>query len=208
MIQRIGSNERKVLFKGGVALGYVPTGHIVYSLSKDNVATLYAMPFDLDKLEITGGPIPLLEGVRADAFYSSGTLVYVPSPQSGPAGSERALVWVDRHGKETPIAASPKDYRTPRISPDGTKMAVAFNTGGKSDIWIWDFIRENMTRLTLNESSDFPLWTLDGKRVAFARQGARPRRDLLEIGGRNGGRGKARLGTEPCCDSMFVGPGR
>jgi Tol biopolymer transport system component len=49
-------------------------------------------------------------------------------------------------------------------------MAVAFNTGGKSDIWIWHFIREIMTRLTLNESSDWPLWTLDGKRVAFTRR--------------------------------------
>jgi serine/threonine-protein kinase len=48
-------------------------------------------------------------------------------------------------------------------------MAVAFITGGKRDIWIWDFIRETPTRLTLNESSDFPLWTLDGKRIAFAR---------------------------------------
>ncbi len=168
VIQRIGSNERKVLFKGGVALGYVPTGHIVYALTKDNIGTLYAMPFDLDKLKITGGPIPLLEGFRAYAFFNSGTLVYVPSPQSVAGGSERALVWVDRHGKETPIAASPKDYRNPKISPDGNKMAVAFNAGGKSDIWIWDFLRENMTRLTLNEPREFPLWTLDGKRVAFS----------------------------------------
>jgi Tol biopolymer transport system component len=168
MIQRIGSNERKVLFKGGLAVGYVPTGHIVY-LNTDNAATLYARPFDLEKLETTGGPISLLEGVGAYPSFNLRTLVYAPSPQSGPVGSERALVWVDRHGKETPIAASPKDYLNPRISPDGTKMAVAVNAGGKSDIWIWDFNRENMTRLTLNQSSGFPLWTLDGKRVAFAR---------------------------------------
>ena len=173
VIQRIGSKERKVLLKGSAAFGYVPTGHIIYAVREDNVAiaTFYAIPFDVDKLETSGGPIPLLggESVRPGAFCNSGTLVYVPSPPSLAAGSERALVWVDRHGKETPIAASPKDYRTPGISPDGTKMAVVVYAGLKYDIWIWDFIREIPTRLTLNGSSGWPLWTLDGKRVAFTR---------------------------------------
>jgi Tol biopolymer transport system component len=48
-------------------------------------------------------------------------------------------------------------------------MAVAVYDGGKYDIWIWDFIRELPKRLTLNGSSGWPLWTLDGKRVAFVR---------------------------------------
>jgi serine/threonine protein kinase len=205
VIQQIASNKRKVLFKGGVSYGYVPTGHIVYSLRSSNVSTLYAMPFDLDKLETTGGPIPLLEGVRTAAISPSGTLVYVPSPQSGPLGSERSLVWVDRHGKETPVAASPKDYLTPRISPDGTKMAVVVHSGGKYDIWIWDFIRETMTRLTLNESSGWPLWTLDGKRVAFARGTTSGE---IYWKSADGTGEEEKLGSDPSRNSIFVGPGR
>ena len=80
---------------------------------------------------------------------------------------QRTLVWVDRKGKEEPIAATPNDYRTPRISPDGTKVALTVYSGEKADIWIWDLARETMTRLTFNEASSVPLWTPDGKRIAF-----------------------------------------
>jgi len=57
----------------------------------------------------------------------------------------------------------------PRISPDGTKVALTFHAGDKSDIWIWDILRETMTRLTFSEGSDCPLWTLDGRRIAFSK---------------------------------------
>jgi serine/threonine-protein kinase len=74
---------------------------------------------------------------------------------------------VDRRGKEEPISAAPYDYRAPRISPDGKKLALTIFKDQKSDIWIWDLERETTTRLTLNEASRSPLWTLDGRRIAF-----------------------------------------
>jgi len=101
------------------------------------------------------------------AVSDSGTMVYMPGTVSSSA-SGRTLVWVDRKGKEQPIAAQPNDYRALHISPDGTKVALGINAGNnKSDIWIWDLVRETMTRLTFNENSGPPLWTHDGKRVAF-----------------------------------------
>jgi len=82
--------------------------------------------------------------------------------------NQRILVWVDRKGNETPLPASANDYSYPRLSPDGTKLALTVGYGTKSDIWIWDTGRETMTRLTFTESSSVPLWTLDGRRIAFS----------------------------------------
>jgi len=85
----------------------------------------------------------------------------------GTAASRRNLLWVDRNGEEEPLEAESGDYRNPRISPDGTKVALIVLNGAKSDIWIWDVVNKNMPRLTFNENSGYPLWTLDGQRISF-----------------------------------------
>jgi len=170
VVQSLKSKERKELFPGYTAR-YLPTGHIVYGFE----GNLYAVPFNLDKLEVTGEAVPLVEDVFQTnsllhyAISDSGTLVYVPGRIITTAAlNQRTLVWVDRKGKETPIAVPPKDYRNPKISPDGTKVAFNASTGDKSDIWIWDLVRENLTRLTFNEASYIPVWTPDGRRIAFS----------------------------------------
>jgi serine/threonine protein kinase/Tol biopolymer transport system component len=170
-VQSMESRERKVLFKGDDAR-YLPTGHIVYALENN----LNAVPFNLDTLQATGASVPMVEGVfRAGPLYSpqyaisiSGTLVYVPAAIAL-ASEKRTLVWVDRNGKEEPLATAPSDaYRAFRISPDGTRVALTLDNGSKSDIYIWDLVRETKTRLTFDEGSEYPLWTLDGKRIAFS----------------------------------------
>jgi serine/threonine-protein kinase len=168
IVQSLQSGERKELFAGDSAR-YLSTGHIVYGVENN----LLAVPFDLKTLKVTGGPIPVVEGVwRATAnraphyaVSDSGTLAYIPG-KTGAAG-QRTLVWVDRKGKDVPIAAAPNSYDAPRISPDGTRVALDVGTDNKSDIWILDLLRETMTRLTFNESSECPIWTPDGKRIAF-----------------------------------------
>jgi len=116
---------------------------------------------------VTGGSVPVVEGVISPLHYAisdSGTLTYIPGSV---LSAQRTLVWVDRKGKEQPLAAQPNDYHAPHISPDGTKIALEISTSTyRSNIWIWDLVRETMTRLTFNEAHT-PLWTLDGKRVAF-----------------------------------------
>jgi eukaryotic-like serine/threonine-protein kinase len=170
MVQSLKSGERKELFPGDSAK-YLPTGHIVYALD-DN---LIAIPFNLDRLEVAGAPITKVEGLyfQPAALWNvsdSGTLVYVPGIAATAGLAKQTLVWVNRNGKEEPIAAAPNDYRSPRISPDGTKVALA--VGGKSygvsgDIWIWEIVRETMTRLTF-DTGDTPLWTPDGKQIVFS----------------------------------------
>ena len=170
MVQSLKSGERKELFEGDAAK-YLPTGHIVYAVG----INLFAVPFDLNSLKVVGGPVPIVEGVlRAGggpqyAVSDSGTLVYLPGRARSAATPGRTLVWVNRDGKEEPLPAEPQGYSTARISPDGTKVALQFITGGNYDIWIWDLVRKTMTRLTFDPAADVcPLWTPDGKRIAFA----------------------------------------
>ncbi len=119
------TGEYRVLLRGGSHAQYVATGHLVYG----SEGTLLAVPFDLDRLEVTGTPVPVLQQVvttpvgAADvAIASNGTLVYL----SGRAGTltQGSLVWVDRTGREEPVQAPPRVYLYPRISPDGTRVAL------------------------------------------------------------------------------------
>jgi serine/threonine protein kinase/Tol biopolymer transport system component len=171
-VQAIGARQRKVLFPGQGAR-YLPTGHLVYGIGKD----IFAVPFDPEKLETTGGPVPLVEsiygglnlGAMQYGVANSGTLVYVESTAaaSSAASENTSLVWVDRNGKEEPIDAPPNAYALPKISPDGTKVAV-ITLATRSDIWIFDLVHKTLTRLTFNEGDNtYPIWSLDGKRIAY-----------------------------------------
>ncbi len=167
-VKSLRSGERKELFQGRAAW-YLPTGHIVFRLPGNS--SVFAIPFDSDKLETTGGPAPVVEGVGGLgaqlAVSEAGTMAYIPETGSTPAAG-LILVWVDRHGKEQPLSAPPNAYAFPKISPDGTRVALTANIGGNPDVWIWDFARESLTRITFDEGEDnFPIWTPDGRWIVY-----------------------------------------
>jgi serine/threonine protein kinase/WD40 repeat protein len=171
VMESLETGERKVLIEGAIGVRYYPTGHLIYTIEND----IFAAPFDPDKLEITGGQVPLLEDVFTSTrthydISDSGTLLYIPGTNAatGTSVEQRTLVWVDRNGKEEAIPTPPNDYGLPSISPDGTKVALSANIGDNVDIWVWDFARNTMTRLTFDDAADLaPLWTPDGKRIVF-----------------------------------------
>jgi len=179
VVQPLEGGTRTVLLNGGTNAQVLATGQLVYIHN----ATLLAVPFDATRLTVTGGPIPIVEGVSETANSSagqfaisrSGTMAYVPGTY---AGAERLLVWVDRQGHEQAIAAKPRAYAYPRLSPDNTRVIVA-SADEENDIWSWDLARETLTRLTFGPAQEYyPGWMPDGRRVFF-RSADAGRTDIL-----------------------------
>ena len=165
------TGARKVLVRGGSHAHYVTSGHLVYGAG----GTLRAVPFDLARLETRGTPVPLVADVTTTAFGAvdavvaeDGTLAYVSGGLATGATAPRTLVWVDRQGRETPIPAPLRSYMYPRVSPEGTRVAV-FAADQQLDLWLLDLPRATLTRLTFEPGLDLlPLWTPDGRRLLFA----------------------------------------
>jgi Tol biopolymer transport system component len=178
-VRDLRTGTQKVLLRGGSHGRYVASGlarrslgevgHLVYVAA----GTLRAIPFDPTRLETHGTAVPVPPrlittpyGAGDFAVATDGTFVYVDAP-GGLAANARTLVWVDRTGKEEPIAAPPRAYQHPRLSPDGTRVALS-STDQEIDILVWDLRRTTLTRLTLDPGQDFfPVWTPNGKRIVF-----------------------------------------
>jgi Tol biopolymer transport system component len=168
------TGTRTILVRGGTHAHYVPSGHLVYAAAR----SLRAVPFDLAHLQTRGTPVPVIPDVvttanaAVDAVVAGdGTLAYV----SGSGVIGRTLVWVDRQGRETPIPAPPRPYIYPRLSPDGTRIAV-HAIDQEADLWLWDLGRTKLDRVTFDPGLDaHPVWTPDGRRLIFSseRAGAR-----------------------------------
>ncbi|MGH9256171.1 MAG: protein kinase domain-containing protein [Vicinamibacterales bacterium] len=166
------TGAQKVLVQGGSHAHYVSGGHLVYGVG----GTLRAVAFDLERLEVTGTPVPVLSRVVTTAAGAAnfdvaddGTLVYVVDADDAPASApQRTLAWVDRQGREEVIKAPARAYAYPRLSPDGTQVALDIRDQ-EDDIWIWSFASGTLTRLTFNAGFDrSPAWTPDGRRLVFA----------------------------------------
>jgi serine/threonine-protein kinase len=158
-----------VVITGGTCARYVPTGHLVYAAGQ----ALMAVPFDAATRTTQGTPTTLRDveiatagnGAADFSISASGTLVYIPPLRGFPPSQ---LLWVDREGNEEPLALAPGPYIYPRVSPDGTRVAIDVNLTNR-DIWIWNLERATLARLTDGPTEDMtPIWSPDSRRVFFA----------------------------------------
>jgi serine/threonine-protein kinase len=173
----LADRHRKVVVRGGTSPYYLATsaasGHLVYL----NKATLFAVPFDLDKLEPRGTAVPILDdiarqpnvGIAHLDFSRSGTMVYRRGDQD--AGL-LTVAWLDGAGKTQPLLAKPGVYGRLSLSPDGQRLALNVTEGSTTDIWVYDWQRDTMTRLTFNGTGDGAIWSPDGKYIVFRVPGA------------------------------------
>ena len=177
-VYSLETGEHRILVEGGSNPRYVSTGHIVFARPGSQLVgpgSLLAVPFDLDRLEVRGQPVPVLEGPRVDWFGAAqfalsedGSLVYNSSSASGPY-PESILVSVDRKGMPRRLIETPRIFENPCLSPDGGRLAVGIEgPSGLFDIWIIELARSIMTRLTFKGFNYAPIWTPDGSHVTFS----------------------------------------
>ena len=177
----IATGQRKPILPAGHDATYVASGHLVYGIVAPALETgtrrgsLRAVRFDPVRVETIGDSLNLLDFVRLGnvspvlnyTLSTQGDLAFVAGDVSPGAQPARALIWVDRKGQETAIAAPPRRYAIPRISPDGTRVAIDVRDQ-TNDIWIWDFNRQTLSALSRDPAVDMsPIWTPDGRRVIW-----------------------------------------
>ena len=169
---RIGalhSNEAKDVLPAHANAIYA-SGHLLYLRGN----TLMAQAFDLKKLEVSGEAIPIADPIQEDlstlksmvAASQEGTMVFLEGTSTAP----RALLWVDRTGKKLDEVPGHDTYRSPRLSPDGTKISFTLSNSG-FDVWDYDIARKVKTRLTFGSGGGQgdldSVWSTDGKRIAY-----------------------------------------
>jgi WD40-like Beta Propeller Repeat len=176
VIAREPGGEPKVLIRGGSDARYVSTGHLVYALGN----VLYAIAFNLDRLETVGGPVAIVNGVQrsvpaaaatASANYGlsdQGDLVYLNTVTAATT-PESTLGVADRSGGLRLLDIPKADYRNPRVSPNGRNVAVeTISATGQGVIWVYDLSGTSaIRRLTQEGNSSRPVWTPDGTRIAY-----------------------------------------
>ncbi len=175
VVHDLKTGTNTTIIEGGVNASYVPTGHIIYVRG----GSFYLAPFDPDSRRLTGptrklfpGGMLLTEsGAASYAFSDNGTFVYAPG---GPAPSKSYTVdWISLDGKTTPLITAAASYGDLTLSPDRSKLALVVNAAN-NDVWTYDIQRSTMQRLTFGGGNhSVPIWTTDGKRVAYSAERSR-----------------------------------
>ncbi len=169
VVQPLPSGPRRVVQRGGYHGRYLGSGHLVYM----HEGTLFAVPFDPSRLERSGPLVPVLPGIASAAgfagaqfaFSDRGTFVFLPGRS---VGSEMSILWLGREGQPQPLRALARRYRNLRFSPDGRKLAMDIQEGNQLDLFVYEWQRDTLSRLTFDSASDqWPVWTPDGRRIAF-----------------------------------------
>jgi serine/threonine-protein kinase len=165
---------------------YSPSGHIVFH-RVDVAEGIWAVPFSLDDLEVTGEPFLVAAGGSSPSIAADGTLVYTADFQ------ERIFeaVWVDRQGGVTETTAELRTTRPfPDLSPDGTEFLVAANADAGREIWLHEMPTATQRQLTFDGKAwGMGMWHPDGERflayvepdyetVLFTLDGSQPPRSL------------------------------
>lgn len=171
----LADHHKKTLVHGGTFGRYLAVsrskGYLLY-LSR---GTLFAAPFDADKLQSTGAAIPVLQQVSYSSMFGSvkmsfsrkGTLVY----RNREIDASRATIqWLYADGKTEPLFDRPGFFVNPHISPDGQRIALA-NEDARSGIWVYDMRRDTLTPMTGERpgasAALWPVWTPDSKYIVY-----------------------------------------
>jgi serine/threonine-protein kinase len=168
------TRTHRVLVNSAGGARYTPSGHLVFGRG----STLFAAPFDLKRLAVTGPEVPVVEGVGQGYSFSDSSLMVFLSGRSrisGPTAPSK-LEWIDRQGNSQPLTEAPQRWSQIAIAPNGRLVAgtiLEFGSGpSRLDIWLYDLERRTLTRLTFDGHSQTPAWTPDSRWVTYESHGA------------------------------------
>jgi len=164
----LDGGESKLLSHDLIGNLHFVAGYMVFVRN----GSLMAQPFDLQRLQFTADPIPVVpQDVEAEKAFShgnfsvsqAGSLVYLSR-----SASLAQFEWFDRNGKELGAIGVSGAYE-PRISPDGRYVAYCADPAGdgKRSIWAYDLVRKTATQLTDGDRDGFPIWSPDGKQFVY-----------------------------------------
>ena len=172
VVQPLPSGVKKIVVRRGSFGRYVPSGHLLYVQQ----GALFAVPFDLGRLETTGPAVPVLEGVAHNltgasagaaqmAVSANGTLAYLAEAA---VTSRVPVSWLDRAGNVSTLRAAAAAWTNPSFSPDGRRLALEI-MDSTSSLWVFDWARDTLERLTFDaRDTARPIWTPNGRRIVFA----------------------------------------
>jgi Tol biopolymer transport system component len=170
MLASLDAPDANVLIEDATNALYVEPGYLIYGRS----ASLYAWRFDVKSLRLEGQAFPIVkdklsfwEPKNFIPFAASNdrTLVYLPD-----SSRSTEMRWHDRQGRPLGTLGPPGFYITPRISPDGRKIAYMHGDSAQSllDIWVRDLEFNRAFRLTQQGGLYAqPVWAPDSERIAF-----------------------------------------
>ena len=151
----------KVVLRGGYHGRYVPTGHLLYV----HAGTLYGVRFDLDRLETTSSPVPVIEHIAATpisgsaqySFASDGTLAYI---QGSTPSADARIHWLTARGETSALKTTPGTWGSPRFSPDGKRIALQVAYGSHEQIAMYNLETDRLTQLTFDAANHrSPIWS-------------------------------------------------
>jgi serine/threonine-protein kinase len=200
----LATGERKTVRRGGYAPHYVTLPNGSGRLLFVQKGTVYAAPFDARTLAPAGNPVPLLEGTynnpavgAAYAVSANGSMLHV---EGGSITGVLRIVWLDETGKRDPIHSTPGTYFSPRLSPDGKRVAFSQASAAGFDIWVRDLERDTLSRLSfIPGTNQSPVWTPDGRSIIF-RSGGHAAKGLYWM--RADGSGSPRRLTDGSADEV------
>jgi serine/threonine-protein kinase len=169
VVQPLPRGTPKVVLTGGFYGRYVPSGHIVFA----HAGSLFAVPFDLQRLEVVGPSVPIVQGVSTIngtgaaqfAIGPDGLLVYLPGENED---INLPLLWLDQHGVVTTLRAARANWGNVQFSPDGRRLAMNI-TSPRAQIFVYEWARDIMSQRTFDASGGFsPVWSPDGNDIAYA----------------------------------------
>jgi len=165
----LNSNERRSLPGIASEMKYSSSGRVVFL----RAGSLMAQPFNIDRLELAGEPVPITDLrfnplARAEQYSVSMTGALAYRAGVGALDSQSTqLTWFDRRGKQLALLGPSGEYRRPSLSPDG--HYVAFERGAPSDIWVMDIQKGVTSRLVSRPTGTaFPTWSPDSRSIVFA----------------------------------------